>query len=140
MFELILFFNAIWFAMGFITFALRGKVFGKGIVPRAHRESPLFDTLVETGKFLGGFNLAFCILNLLIFIDPGIFPDSKQRMILCIVFAIAHGSQFIPNLPIALQNRKGGGVWQVKGTMLFIFITDFVLMLANLIIAGMYAF
>jgi len=43
------------------------------------------------------------------------------------------------NVPIALQNRKGKGVWQVKGLMRFIFITDFTLMLANLVVAVNYA-
>ena len=139
MFELILLLNAIWFGLGFHLFALRSKIFAKILVPREHRESPVFDILVETGKFLGGFNFAFCVLNVLILINPSVFPEENQRIILCTVFAIAHGSQFISNVPIALDNRKGKGVWQIKGLMLFIFITDFVLMLANLVLAGMYA-
>jgi hypothetical protein len=69
----------------------------------------------------------------------GTFPEASQRIILCLVFAIAHGSQFLPNVLIALDNRKGQGIWQVKGRMLFIFITDFVLMIANLIVAAIYA-
>ena len=139
MFEFILLLNAIWFGLGFHLFALRSKIFAKILVPKEHRESPVFDMLIETGKFLGGFNLAFCVLNVLILINPSVFPEANQRIILCTVFAIAHGSQFISNVPIALDNRKGKGVWQIKGLMLFIFITDFVLMLANLVLAGMYA-
>ena len=138
MFEFILLVNAIWFGMGFHVFALRSKIFAKTLVPRAHRDSPVFDMFVETGKFLGGFNFAFCALNVLVLINPGVFPEGNQRMILCVVFALAHGSQFFANVPIALANQKGKGAWQVKGRMRFIFITDFVLMLVNLVIAVMY--
>jgi hypothetical protein len=74
---------------------------------------------------------------LLIYSDT--FPTPTQRIILCITFAIAHGSQFLPNVFIALENRKGKGAWQVKGRMRFIFITDFVLMLANFVVAAVYA-
>ncbi len=139
MFELILLANAIWFGLGFHLFALRGNIFAKIIVPKVHRDTPVFDTLIETGKFLGGFNFAFCVLNVLILINPSVFPESNQRIILAVVFALAHGSQFLANVPIALQNRKSKGVWQVKGLMCFIFITDFVLMLANLAMVVVYA-
>ncbi|NRB49565.1 MAG: hypothetical protein HRU41_17935 [Saprospiraceae bacterium] len=138
MFEFILVLNAVWFALGFHLFALRGKIFGKILVPKAHRDTPVFDMLVETGKFLGGFNFAFCVLNVLLLIYPNVFPDGAQRSILLFVFALAHGSQFISNVPIALANRKGKGVWHVKGLMLFIFVTDFILMVANLALAGTY--
>lgn len=140
MYELILILNAIWFGLGFHLFALRGIVFAKILVPKEHRDSPIFDMLIETGKFLGGFNFAFCALNVLLLIFPDVFAETNQRIILCIVFAIAHGSQFTGNVPIALANRKGKGVWQVKGLMRFIFITDFVLMMANLILVVIYAF
>ena len=30
------------------------------------------------------------------------------------------------------ENQKGKGVWQIKGLMRFIFVTDFILMVANL--------
>ncbi|MEL6254521.1 MAG: hypothetical protein AAFR87_21105 [Bacteroidota bacterium] len=139
MFEIILLLNAIWFGLGFHLFALRNKVFAKILVPKEHRETPVFETLAATGPFLGGFNLAFCALNLLILLNPTVFPEANQRIILCVAIAIAHGSQFFANVPIALDNRKGKGLWKVKGLMLFIFITDFVLMKANLILAAIYA-
>lgn len=139
MFEFILILNAIWFGLGFHLFALRNKVFAKILVPREYRDTPIFKTLAATGPFLGGFNFAFCILSILLLIYPSVFPEANQRIILCLVIAIAHGSQFFGNVPIALENRKGKGVWQVKGLMLFIFITDFVLMIANLGLVGMYA-
>ena len=136
--EVILIANVIWFALGFHLFALRNNVFGKILVPREHRDTPVFETLVATGPFLGGFNLAFCVLSLLFLVFAGVFPEDEQRSILFFVFAVAHGSQFAGNLPIALKNRMGDGVWQVKGLMGFIFITDFLLMMANALIALMY--
>jgi len=134
MFEFILLANAIWFGLGFHLFAIRNKIFAKLLVPKAHRETPVFETLAATGPFLGGFNFAFCGLNVLILINTSVFPEENQRMILCLAFALAHGSQFISNVPIALDNRKGQGVWQIKGLMRFIFITDFILMVANLVL------
>lgn len=139
MFEFILLANVIWFALGFHLFALRNKIFAKILVPKAHRETPVFETLAATGPFLGGFNFAFCALNVLILINTSVFPEGNQRIVLCLAFALAHGSQFFSNVPIALDNRKGKGVWQIKGLMRFIFITDFILMVANLVLIGMYA-
>ncbi|MEM7374401.1 MAG: hypothetical protein AAF587_37755 [Bacteroidota bacterium] len=139
MFDLILLLNAIWFAMGFYAFAVRSKIFAKTLVAREHRDTPVFDMFAETGKFLGGFNAAFCVLNVLVLINPAVFPEAGQRIILCATFAIAHGSQFLPNAFIALDNQKGTGVWQVKGRMRFIFITDLVLMLANIAIVVIYS-
>lgn len=140
MFELLLIANAIWFGLGFHLFALRGKIFAKILVPKAHRETPAFDVLAESGKFLGGFNFALCVLNVLVALYSDIFPTSEQRFILCLFFAIAHGSQFIFNVPVALENRKGKGVWRVEGKMRFIFVTDFSLMIANAAAAGIYLF
>ena len=139
MFQFILVLNAIWFALGFNLFALRNNVFAKVLVPKEHRDTPVFATLAATGPFLGGFNFAFCILSLLLLIFATTFPDPEQRIILLIVFALAHGSQFAGNVPIALHNRRGEGVWQVKGLMRFIFVTDFVLMVANALLAVSYA-
>ncbi len=140
MFEILLIANALWFGLGFHLFTLRNKAFAKILVPIAHRETPVFEILVATGPFLGGFNFALCILNVLILLYPAVFPEGDQRLILCLFFALAHGSQFISNVPVALDNRKGKGVWQVKGLMRFIFVTDFVLMVANLVLVGMYAY
>ncbi len=133
MFETILVLNAIWFALAFHVFAIRNQVFAKILVPKEHRNNPAFDVLVASGKFLGGFNLAFMLLNVLLLFNLDTFPTDQQRTILLLVFAVAHGSQFFFNLPIALQNRQDGGVWQVlKGLMLFIFVTDCVMMFLNL--------
>ncbi len=136
MFETVLILNAIWFSMAFNVFALRNKIFAKILVPKEHRGTPAYAVLAESGKFLGGFNLAFAVCNIMLLLSLDTFPTYQQRVILLLVFAVAHGTQFFFNLPIALQNRKGGGVWQVlKGTMLFIFVTDFVMMALNLSLA-----
>lgn len=139
MFELVLLANAIWFGLAFHLFALRNTAFAKILVPREHRDTPVFGVLAATGPFLGGFNLAFCALNLLVLINTSIFPEAEQRAILCTAVAIAHGSQFVSNVPVALANRKGRGVWEVSGLMRFIFITDLTLMVANSIAAVIYA-
>ncbi|NIB41730.1 hypothetical protein HBA55_19145 [Pseudomaricurvus alkylphenolicus] len=128
--------NALWFLMGFNVFSVRSKIFAKVVVPPEHRETPVFDTLIASGKFLGGFNLAFALCNILLLIYLDVFPSDQQRALLLWVFAVAHGTQFAFNVPIALQNLKGEGVWQVlKGTMLFIFVTDFVMMALNIMLA-----
>ncbi len=67
MFELILLANVIWFGMGFWLFTLRNKIFVKKLVPKEHRESPVTEVVCATLPFLGGFNLSFCVLNLVFF-------------------------------------------------------------------------
>jgi len=141
MLEIILILNALWFAMGFNVFSIRNKIFAKLVVPREQRDTPVFNILAESGRFLGGFNFAFMLCNILLLINLDVFPTNEQRAILLFVFAVAHGSQFIFNVPVAIQNRRGGGVWQVlKGTMLFIFVTDFIMMVLNLVLAAMFTF
>ena len=139
MIEIVLVANAVWFGLGFHLFAFRRMIFAKILVPKEHRETPVFKTLAATGPFLGGFNFAFCVLNLILLVNVSLFPDEEQRIILFAVIAIAHGSQFMANVPVALENRKGKGVWQVKGLMRFIFITDFTLMVTNSVVAVIYA-
>lgn len=141
MLEILLVLNALWFFGGFHTFYIRRKVFAKVIVPREHRDTPVFQTVVETGRFMGGFNFAFFVMNVLLLLNLDLFEDSKQWALLLFVIAVAHGSQFVGNIPIALQNRRGEGVWKVfKGLMLLIFVTDFTLMTANGVLAAIYFF
>ena len=140
MLEIILVLNILWFAMGFNVFSIRNKIFAKLVVPREHRDTPVFEILAESGRFLGGFNFAFAVCNILLLVNLDVFPSAEQRSILLFVFSVAHGSQFIFNVPIAIQNRNGSGVWQVKGTMLFIFVMDFIMMLLNLMVSAMHAF
>lgn len=139
MLECILVLNAIWFAMGFNVFSIRNKVFAKLVVPREQRDTPVFDVLAESGRFLGGFNLAFSLLNILLLMNLSEFDKDIHWAILLLVNSVAHGTQFAFNVPIALKNRRGEGVWQVlKGTMLFIFVNDFLLMVFNAIFAACY--
>lgn len=140
MFEVILILNTIWFAMGFNVFSLRSKIFAKLIVPRNQRDTPVFNILAESGKFLGGFNLAFTLLNLLILFNLTVFSGDTQRAILLLAFTVAHGTQFFFNVPVAIQNRRGGGVWQVKGVIRFIFVTDLFMTILNGILAFWYFF
>lgn len=138
MLELLLVLNAIWFAMAFNVFAIRSRVFAKLVVPKEHRDTPVLDTLVMSGKFLGGFNLAFCLLNILLLLNMELFDKDLQWAILLCVNGVAHGTQFVFNVPVALQNRKGKGVWQVKGVMGFIFVNDFLMMTFNTVLAAVY--
>jgi hypothetical protein len=127
--------------MGFNVFSLRPKIFAKTVVPRAQRDTPVFNVLVHSGRFLGGFNFAFALLNILLLANLDVFPNNDQRAILLLVCAVAHCSQFIFNVPVALQNKRGKGVWQVlKGTMLFIFVSDFIMMALNLLLAAKLTF
>ncbi|MEM7281998.1 MAG: hypothetical protein AAF438_10265 [Pseudomonadota bacterium] len=92
----------------------------------------MFETLIRSGTFVGGFNLAFLVLNVLLLFNLDEFDRGRQWAILLIVNAVAHGTQFAGNVPIALENRRGGGAWQVfSGLMLLIFVVDFTLMVLN---------
>ena len=111
------------------------------MVPREQRDTPVFDILIQSGRFVGGFNFAFALCNILLVTNLDVFATDAQRAILLLVFAVAHGSQFIFNVPVAIQNTRGEGVWQVlKGTMLFIFVTDFIMMALNLFLAMLLTF
>ncbi|MGR6873914.1 hypothetical protein ACU6U9_16740 [Pseudomonas sp. HK3] len=133
MLEILLILNSLWFIMGFNVFSIRHRIFAKLVIPKEQRNTPVFDVLAESGRFLGGFNLAFAVLNILLLMNLDVFPKASQMAILLFVVAVAHGSQFAFNVPIALSNLRGKGVWQVlKGTMLFIFTLDFIMLCLNL--------
>ncbi|BFM14785.1 hypothetical protein R50073_09680 [Maricurvus nonylphenolicus] len=138
MLETVLILNALWFLGGYHTFHIRGRIFAKKVVPKEHRNTPVFETLIMSGKFVAGFNLAFLVLNILLLLNTSLFDKDLQWVILLFTIAVAHATQFAFNVPVALQNRRGEGVWEVKGLMLFIFITDFTMMVLNLVMAGMY--
>lgn len=129
--KIVLALNVLWFAAGFHLFAIRSHIFAKIVVPREHRDTPVMETLIRSGKFLGGFNLALAVLSLLLLLSTDLFHKDLQWAILLTGFAIVHGTQFAYNVPVFLQNRRGGGVWPVEGLMLFIFVTDFSLMAIN---------
>ncbi|MEP3694460.1 MAG: hypothetical protein ABJQ90_18135 [Parasphingorhabdus sp.] len=137
MLEVLLALNAIWFAMGFHAFYVRRKLFAKIVVPnKNHRDNSAYEAVVEAGRFMGGFNLALSVLNILLFFNIGGFDKDGQWATLLIFNAIAHGSQFAGNIPMAIQNRRGEGLWSVfKGIMLRIFVIDFTLMIFNMAMA-----
>ena len=131
--QILLIANAIWFAMAFDAFYLRRRVLGKVLVPiKEDRDNSAYEALLESGRFMGGFNLALSALNVLLVFNVGGFETDAQWATLLIFNALAHGSQFFGNVPMALQNRNGGGLWHVfKGVMLRIFVIDFTLMVLN---------
>jgi hypothetical protein len=133
MLQTLFLFNAVWFALAFHAFYVRRKVFAKVMVPiREDRANSAYAALVESGRFMGGFNLALSVFNLFLLFNLGGFETDRQWAVLLAFNALAHGSQFAGNIPMALQNRRGEGLWRVgKGVMRLIFVIDFTLMLAN---------
>ncbi|MEM7432514.1 MAG: hypothetical protein AAF351_11345 [Pseudomonadota bacterium] len=131
MLTVVLALNTVWFGLAFHLFWMRGRIFAKIVVPREHRDTPVLETLILSGRFLGGFNLAFAALNAMLLFNQSLYPENDQWSLLLAGCAIAHGTQFLINVPVAIRNRSGGGVWQVKGLMLFIFVTDFSMMALN---------
>ncbi len=129
--------NAVWYGMGFVAFYVRRDVFGKVMVPiKADRDNSAYAALVESGRFMGGFNFALSALNFCLFFKLGGLETDAQFALLLMFNALAHGSQFVGNVPMALQNRKGAGLWNVfKGVMLQIFVIDFALMVLNALLA-----
>jgi len=132
-FNVILVLNALWFGAGFRYFSLTPVTAAKLLVPKSARDSPLFKTLSESGRFLGGMNFAFSAFAVLLLVNRHLFPDPKQLALFSTVFALAHGSQFAFNVPVAVGGgRQGESLWPVlSGPMLFIFVLDFSLMIAN---------
>ena len=84
MLEAVLALHALWFALGFHLFAMRGRIFAKIVVPAEHRDTPVLQTLVQSGKFLGGFNLAFSVLSILLLLNTGLFDKDMQWAIIFI--------------------------------------------------------
>lgn len=125
--------NAIWYGLGFQTFYRQRSVFGKVLVPvKEDRSNTAYEALVESGRFMGGFNFALSLLNILLIFNIGGFDSDSQWATLLIFNSVAHGSQFLGNIPMALRNRRGDGLWNVfKGVMLKIFVIDFSLMVLN---------
>ena len=85
---------------------------------------------------MGGMNFALAVFSLLLLLNLDLFPDAKQIALFSFIFAVAHGSQFYFNLPIALGGgRKGESLWPVlSGPMRFIFVVDATLMVANAVL------
>ena len=102
----------------------------------ADRNNSAYAAVIESGRFMGGFNFALCALNLVLFLNLAALETPAQLSLMLGFNALAHGSQFFGNVPMALRNIQGGGIWNVfKGVMLQIFVIDFVLMMANFSLA-----
>ncbi|MEL6688259.1 MAG: hypothetical protein AAFP97_11650 [Pseudomonadota bacterium] len=135
--QIVVLLNAIWFGMGFYAFYLRRDVFAKIVVPKSEdRNNTAYEAIIESGRFMGGFNIALSLFNIALLFNLGGFETNNQWAVLLMFNSLAHGSQFAGNIPMALQNRRGEGLWRVfKGVMLRIFVIDFVLMIANAALA-----
>jgi hypothetical protein len=131
-------FNALWFGVAFRYFSLTPDTAARLLVPKSARESPLFATVAASVRFLGGMNFAFAVFAVLLLLNPALFPQPAQQALLAAVFAIAHASQFVFNLPVLMRGgRVGESLWPVlSGPMLFIFVVDFTLMVANAALAA----
>jgi len=130
--------NVLWFMMGFWYFSLKPDSAARLLVPKSARESPLFSTLSASVRFLGAMNFAFAVLAALLLLNLPLFPEPQQRAVFAGAFAVAHAGQFLCNVPIARGGgRRGESLWPVlTGPMFFIFAVDFVLMLANTVLAA----
>ena len=135
-FWIVLGFNALWFGAAFRYFSLTPETAAKLLVPKSARNSPLFETIAVSVRFLGGMNLALSVFAILILVNRQLFPEAHQNALFAFVFAVAHASQFAYNVPVALGGgRKGEALWPVlSGPMLLIFVVDGVLMLANMLV------
>jgi hypothetical protein len=83
--------------------------------------------------FLGGFNFALAMFCVALAVAGKVFSDARQWQLIFAFLSLAHGTQFLCNLPVSLRERKKQPyAWPVlRGPMLFIFVTDAVLMVAN---------
>lgn len=133
-FTVVLVLNFLWFGTAFWYFSIKSASAAKILVPHSERENVLFPTLAWSLKFLGGMNLAFSVFSLALFLGRNLFPDARQNAVFALVLALAHCSQFAFNVPIALAENNGQKpLWKVlAGPMLFIFVVDASLTLANL--------
>jgi hypothetical protein len=130
--------NVLWFGMGSWYFTLKSEAATKLLVAKSVRASPLFATLSASVRFLGAMNFAFMALAVLLMLNLSMFPEPRQRAVLTCVFAIAHAGQFLCNVPVAMAGgRRGESLWPVlRGPMLFIFVVDLTLALANAVVSA----
>jgi hypothetical protein len=135
----ILVLNMLWFGAGFWYFAIKRSTAGKLLVPKSARSSPIFPTLVEALPFLGGMNFALSLLSGMLLLRLDLFVSAPERAILLVAFGVAHFTQFLINVPVAMRGGRQGEVfWDVlSGPMFFIFVVDAALTILNLSCAVM---
>ena len=129
--------NACWFGIAFWYFSITPDRAADLLVPKSERGSPLLSVVSASVRFLGGMNLALAVFAILILLNRALFPESRQIALFATVFSLAHATQFLFNLSIIFGGkRETRSLWPVlRAPMLFIFVIDFVLMLANGILA-----
>ena len=106
--------------------------------PDLKLSSPEMTLVPHSMPFLGGFNLALSLLSFARLFESykrhvrgeAIFSSGEDIQITATI-ALCHFTQFFSNIR-HLKGRAGGAPWDVKGTMLFIFITDLTCALLNL--------
>jgi hypothetical protein len=76
---------------------------------------------------------AGAVLTVLILLRRDTFASPYPLAVCLLVFAVAHGSQFAVNVPMALRESRGlVPLWPVlRGWMLIIFVGDGLLAVAN---------
>ena len=118
--------NVLWFGSGFWYFALKRETAAKLLIPKPARSSPLFASMAAALPFLGGMNFAFALLAAMLLAATNLFTSPTERALILIVFGVAHATQFLGNVPVALRGgRTGESYWDVlRGPMLFIFVVD----------------
>jgi hypothetical protein len=136
-FTLVMVLNLIWFGMAFHYFSLKPKAVAKMLTPKPLRDSPLFETVAFSVQSLGGMNFAVASLSLLCLVNPAGF-NTVQLAWLAGMIAIAHASQFIFNVPIALgyQNMPASDTPGFNAPLRLIFVVDGTLMVFNAVMAG----
>ncbi len=125
--------NVLWFSAGAVYFGATTTSAVARLVSRSAKQSPLYAPVFAAVRFLGGLNLALAVLSGVLLFNRTLFPELPQMAVLISVLALAHGTQFATNVPVALsRNRLGKSQWPtLRGLMLFIFLMDFSLMVAN---------
>lgn len=129
--------NALWFGAAFRMFSFKQRAAARLLVSQSDQASPIFPVLAASLRFLGGMNFAAALLAVALLANRSLFPNPQQWVLLLAVFAVAHASQFVFNVPHALATIKGiKPLWPVlKGQVAFIFVVDFALMVANAVLA-----
>jgi hypothetical protein len=137
LYRIVLVANVLWFGAGCWYFWIKHDTAAKLLIPRSARSSPIFETLSAALPFLGGMNLAFCLLAALLLVQTELFAADLERVVLLVVLGAAHATQFVINVPVARRGgRIGESYWDVlSGPMLFIFVVDAAIATSNVMLA-----
>jgi hypothetical protein len=137
LYRIVLAANVLWFGAGCWYFWIKHDTAAKLLIPRSARSSPIFETLSAALPFLGGMNLAFCLLAALLLVQTELFAADLERVVLLVVLGAAHATQFVINVPVARRGgRIGESYWDVlSGPMLFIFVVDAAIATSNVMLA-----